>query len=121
MTTGTRIDRASRPVILLLAVAAALLAGLGAGQAPGWIVGRVTDSVGSPLRDATVTAARAESATEQWSTRTGETGGFQLTGLPAGSYTVRAERAGYRPAEERVVLKDGKRAGVILRLRPSRN
>jgi hypothetical protein len=101
----------------LLLAAVLLLAGLAPARETGWIVGRVTDPAGNPLADAAVTAVRTDSAPQQWSTRSGETGGFQFPGLPAGSYQVTASRTGYAPREQRVVLAPGERRGVILRLR----
>lgn len=121
MRTGIRMDRASRPVILLLALAAALLlAGYRAPHAAGRIVGRVTDTAGNPLAGAAVSARRAGADAPGAETRTGETGGFQLEGLPPGSYVVHAERAGFGSAEHAVGLDPGGRATVILRLRALR-
>lgn len=119
---GIRVERASRPVILLLALAAALLlAGFRTAQDAGRIVGRVTDAAGNPLAGAAVTALPAEADAPRLETRTGETGGFQLSGLRPGRYTVRAERRGYAPAGQGVELGPGGRGTVILRLRRARS
>ncbi|HEV2146574.1 MAG TPA: carboxypeptidase-like regulatory domain-containing protein [Longimicrobiaceae bacterium] len=121
MRGDIRMDRGSRPVILLLALTAALLlAGFrGAGE-PERIVGRVTDAVGTPLGGATVSARSAAAQGAERSAQTGDTGGFQLAGLPPGRYTLRAEREGYAPAEQTAEVAAGERTAVIFRLRPSR-
>jgi uncharacterized protein (DUF2141 family) len=121
MRGNIRLDRASRPVILLLAMAAALLlAGFRGAQDTGRIVGRVTDHAGNPVAGAAVVARHADPQVPGRTTRTGDSGGFQLTGLPAGRYAVRAERDGLAPAEQAVELERGEREAVILRLRPAR-
>ena len=115
------VDRASRPVILLLALAAALLlAGFRDARDTARIVGRVTDLAGNPLGGAAVSARHADPTVMGRFTLAGETGGFQLTGLAAGRYAVRAEREGYAAAEQAVELAEGERKTVILRLRPAR-
>jgi iron complex outermembrane receptor protein len=116
-----RMDRRSRPVILLLAlVAALLLGGFGAAREPGRIVGRVTDVAGSPLGGAVVRARYAGEGVADRTARSGDTGGFQLAGLPPGRYTVRAEREGYAPAEQAAEVDAAERTAVIFRLRPAR-
>ncbi|HEU0077573.1 MAG TPA: carboxypeptidase-like regulatory domain-containing protein [Longimicrobiaceae bacterium] len=121
MRGDIRLDRASRPVILLLALAAALLlAGFRTVQDAGRIVGRVTDPAGNPLSGAAVSARHADPEVLGRTTRTGDTGGFQLSGLPPGRYVVRAERDGYAPGEQTVELEPAEREAVILRLRPAR-
>lgn len=121
MRGDIRLDRASRPVILLLALAAALLlAGFRGVQDTGRIVGRVTDTAGNPLAGAAVSARHEDPDALGRATRTGESGGFQLTGLPPGRYAVRAERDGYAPGEQAVELAEGERETTILRLRPLR-
>ncbi|HEX2191546.1 MAG TPA: carboxypeptidase-like regulatory domain-containing protein [Longimicrobiaceae bacterium] len=122
MKPGIRMDRGSRPVILLLALAAALLlAGFRPAQDAGRIVGRVTDTAGNPLAGAVVSASPADPAAAGVETRTGETGGFQLAWLPPGRYTVRASVPGYAPAGQEVTLPPGGRETAILRLRPARS
>jgi len=121
MRGDIRLDRASRPVLLLLALAAALLlAGFRGVQDAGRIVGRVTDPAGSALAGAVVSARHADPQVLGRATRTGDTGGFQLTGLPAGRWVVRAEREGFAPGEQAVEVGPGGREAVILRLRPAR-
>ncbi len=121
MRGNIRLDRASRPVILLLALAAALLlAGFRGVQDTGRIVGRVTDHAGNPVAGAAVVARHADPGVLGRTTRTGDSGGFQLTGLPPGRYAVRAERDGFAPGEQALELEPGEREAVILRLRPAR-
>lgn len=121
MRGDIRLDRASRPVILLLALAAALLlAGFRGVQDTGRIVGRVTDAAGNPLGGVAVSARHVDPQVLGRATRTGDTGGFQLTGLPSGRWVVRAERDGFAPGEQAVEVGPGEREAMILRLRPAR-
>ncbi|HEX2095114.1 MAG TPA: carboxypeptidase-like regulatory domain-containing protein [Longimicrobiaceae bacterium] len=120
MRTRIHLRRALGRVRALGLAGFLFLAALAAEQAPGSIVGRVTDRAGNPLAGAAVTVARTDSAGVRGSTRTSETGGFQFAGLPPGSYTVTAEQAGYLPGGERVALDAGKRHTVILRLQRAR-
>lgn len=97
-----------------------LLAGLGPAREAGSILGRVTDLAGNPLAEATVEVEGTGGEALRWSTRSSETGGFQVGGLPAGSYRVTAARSGYAPRTQPVALREGERSTVILRLRRAR-
>ena len=83
----------------------------------GRIVGRVTDDAGNPVAGARVTLAPADSSQPPRTATSGETGGFEFRGLPAGSYTVRASVPGQRSRELRVELEPGARRTVIARMR----
>ena len=80
-----------------------LLLTAGAPRAQARITGTVTDALGgAPLRGAVVRlepTARAVTV--------GSDGRFDLTGVPPGTYTLRATRVGYEPAARPVVLRDG--------------
>jgi TonB-linked SusC/RagA family outer membrane protein len=89
----------------------ALLAGLSwagplGAQQVGEVAGRVVDAATQqPLANVTVTAAER-------SALTGADGRFRLTGVPAGTHTVRASRLGYDPATQRVTVAAGQTAVV---------
>ena len=80
-----------------------LLLTAGAPRAQARLTGTVTDALGgAPLRGAVVRlelTARAVTV--------GSDGRFDLTGVPPGTYTLRASRVGYEPAARPVVLRDG--------------
>jgi hypothetical protein len=81
------------------------------------IAGRVTDGDGRPVAGATVRVLAEGSAVATVVTQEG--GGFQASAPAAGAYLVRAEAAGYAPAEQRVTVMRGERITVVLRLRPA--
>lgn len=110
-----------RTAALRMVLPALLALGLGgAAREPGRIVGRVTDRAGNALGDAAVTVARTDAPGPARSTRSGETGGFEIAGLPPGSYRVAAARSGYAPAEQAVALGSGERRTLTFRLREAR-
>jgi acyl dehydratase len=90
-----------------------------AAQEAARVVGRVTDGVGNPLNGAALVLT-ADSGGARLASASGETGGFQFAGLPAGRYTLRAERPGFAPATVRVSVRAGERRTVFARLRPGR-
>ncbi len=100
-------------LLLIVASASPVFAQGGAGST-GSITGEVTDESGGVLPGVTVTV----SGTAMMGTRTDTTNGqgiFRFAGLPAGSYTVKFELAGFAPT-----TKDNVRIGVptIRRLLP---
>ena len=58
------------------------------------IQGTVTDPQGGAVDGATITVTNKETAKAQEVTSSGE-GFYRVTGLPAGTYTVTAEKTGY--------------------------
>jgi tetratricopeptide (TPR) repeat protein len=66
------------------------------------IQGRVINSAGRPVSEALVRLVQ-ESATVQGVTKTNATGGFQFTGIGAGSYSLSAEKAGLRSRSAPVI------------------
>ena len=106
-------------VAALVALAGVLLAtsavhALQAQGATGTVRGTVTDSsTGRPVAGVQMTvaggAARASTA---------ENGSYQLTGVPAGRVTVRAQRLGYAAFQRTVDLTAGGTVTVDIRLRP---
>ena len=99
---------------------ASMLVALGtaaAAQEPARVVGRVTDGLGNPVKGATLELVD-ESGGTRATTASGETGGFEFDRLPAGAYTLRAERAGFRLRTTQVTVAAGERRTVVTRLRP---
>lgn len=82
----------------------------------GTITGTVTDSSGAVLPNATITIT--ENATgESTKLQTSSNGDFTRPALLPGTYTVKAEAAGFRPAEQQnLEVTAGSRVGVSLTL-----
>lgn len=81
----------------------------------GALHGTVTDaSTGQPVAGATVRIRELGRRDVSHAD-----GAFHFDGLPAGSYTVAAERIGYAPAEQAVRVVDGLTANAALALTPS--
>ena len=91
---------------LVLIVFPAMLAAQG-----GTIRGRVTDAQGAPL----VRAAVALEGTG-FRTVTDQAGAYQITGVPAGAYTLRARLIGYATAMTQVTVRDNETAAHDVRL-----
>jgi hypothetical protein len=76
------------------------------------IVGTVTDPSGSVVPHATITATSVETSQSRTIT-TGDDGQFVLPDLQIGHYTIRAEAAGFKIAEQKdVALSVGDRARI---------
>src|SRR5262245_36824781 len=71
---------------------------------PAILIGRVVDSLDTPLAGAEITLFKSESIR----TVTGDSGDFRLTGLPAGTNVFNVRRLGYQPASFTAALKSGK-------------
>lgn len=83
-----------------------------AAQATGSVQGTVVDSASQrPLAGVQVTVVGTARIA-----RTSEGGTFTITGVPAGTHTVRAARIGHRPAESSVTVTAGGAASVRLEL-----
>jgi hypothetical protein len=83
-------------------------------QAPGSLAGRVTSPSGVPVADATVTATSATGELRRAVTRAD--GGWRITRVAPGRWTVRAARVGFAGAEQGVDVAAGAEARVELRL-----
>ena len=106
-------------VASLLALVGVLSVTSGAGAlqaqgATGTVRGFVSDSTtGRPVAGVQVTIAGATARAA-----TSEAGSYQLTGVPAGRITVRAQRLGYAAFQRTVDLTAGGTVTVDIRLRP---
>lgn len=79
------------------------------------VLGRVTDGVGNPVAQATVTLMGEGGAAVQ-ATTSGASGGFQFSRVAPGTYTLRAVRAGFAVREQRVTVRAGRVATPVVRL-----
>jgi protocatechuate 3,4-dioxygenase beta subunit len=79
------------------------------------VLGRVTDGVGNPVAQATVTLVGEGGAAAQ-ATTSGASGGFQFSGVAPGTYTLRAVREGFAVREQRVTVRAGRVATPVVRL-----
>jgi protocatechuate 3,4-dioxygenase beta subunit len=88
------------PVVVCAPATAALARASGAQQATttGTVRGTVTGAEGGPVAGATVVATEAETGVRR-GTQTDVAGRFRIPFLNPGSYTVRAQRLGFRPVE----------------------
>lgn len=88
-----------RPVRLIACILSVLLAATPLAAQSGSLQGTVRDSSGAPLFNASVivegTGLRAS---------TGNTGQYQLHGVPAGTHTVRARLIGYQAGSAQVII-----------------
>jgi protocatechuate 3,4-dioxygenase beta subunit len=104
----------------LLGMAMVLAAGL-AGSAgrlaaqDARVLGRVTDGVGNPVAQASVTLVGENGAAAQ-ATTSGPSGGFQFQAVAPGTYTLRAVREGFAVREQRITVRAGRVATPVVRL-----
>src|SRR3954468_24313338 len=71
---------------------------------PAILMGRVTTAAGAVLAGAEITLAKSD----KLHTITGDSGQFNITGLPPGTNVFNVRRLGYEPASFTAVLKSGK-------------
>ena len=84
----------------------------------GTITGTVRDTTGGVLPGARITARHPHTGLQRFTTSDGQ-GRYALPGLVVGSWDVRAELAGFRPADERgIVLTVAQTSVVDLQLEP---
>lgn len=79
------------------------------------VLGRVTDGVGNPVAQATVTLV-AETGGAGQATTSGQSGGFQFQGVAPGTYTLRARRDGFAVREQRITVRAGRVVTPVVRL-----
>ena len=75
------------------------------------IQGRVYDSTGAAIPDASVTAVNTETGFSRTS-RPARVGDYQISFLPVGDYTVTAEKSGFKKQAKKVHLDIGVSANV---------
>jgi iron complex outermembrane receptor protein len=78
------------------------------------LVGRVTDTTGTPLDQVRVTVLEAER-----STTTGPDGRYHLSDLPTGTYAISFALVGFAPQIQRVTLSEDGEATLDVTLRPT--
>lgn len=103
----------------MLALLTVLLTGLAATALEAQsarLMGRVTDSVGRPLRDAAVVLEREDAAAPAVTTTSGATGGYQFTDVSPGVYHLHMVRPGYRDEDLRVRVQEGLVLVPVIRL-----
>ena len=91
--------------------AAAAPASLAAQQPLATLVGSVRDSAGHPVPNAEVRLTGSDVFT-----RTNDSGGFRLQGLPLGIVNVTARRLGFAPASFDLKMREGQRDSLVLTL-----
>lgn len=110
-TKGVR--RVLRMALVLAAGVVGNAGGLAAQDAR--VLGRVTDGVGNPVAQATVTLVGEAGAASQ-ATTSGASGGFQFEGVAPGTYTLRAVREGFAVREQRITVRPGRVVTPVVRL-----
>src|SRR5579883_3166608 len=95
---------------LLLLIASALLSGLASAQTQttGAITGRVTDTSGAVIPNATVTLTSRATGTQNLTT-TDQTGNYRFNLLPPGGYQLRFSSPGFKtevPADVAVTVTE---------------
>lgn len=112
--------RGMRTLALLLGAAA--LAGAAPAEAQdARVLGRVTDGVGNAVAGARVALVPEGRDTPSHETVSGQTGGFQFAGVPAGTYTLRAAREGVGARERRITVRAGRVVSQVVRLQRARS
>ena len=82
------------------------------------IVGTITDPSGAPISGASVIASDADRGTV-WTAKTNDTGSYNLTRLPVGSYTVKVSANGFQTASHEaftLVLNEAARIDVQMKI-----
>lgn len=88
------------------------------GQAvTGNLQGRVLDTTGAAIPEASVTVVNAATGLTRSATASA-VGEYQFTGLPAGDYTVNAEKQGFQKSAKKIHLDIGALASVDFSLAP---
>lgn len=103
--TKTQFSRSLTWVFCLVAVLAAALPGM-AQVVTVTVQGRVYDSSGAALAQASVTAVNAATGLSRVTTAS-TVGDYQITLLPPGDYTVTAEKAGFQKSAKKIHLDIG--------------
>ncbi len=81
------------------------------------IQGRVLDSTGAGISDASVTVVNSATGLTR-SANASTVGDYQITGIPAGDYTVNASKQGFQKSAKKIHLDIGASASVDFSLAP---
>jgi hypothetical protein len=90
---------------------------LGAQTVTGTLQGRVADSTGAVIPDVTVTAVNIDTGLKR-TVNASAVGEYKIDGLPAGDYTVDAEKQGFRKFAKKIHLDLGASGNVDFALSP---
>ena len=112
---ATRLAQAGAAALTLVLAPGALLVTVtnplpaqGAAQTTGRVTGTVTDAGGVPVGSAQVLLVE----NPRFGALTGPDGRFTISGVPAGTYTVRAQRIGFSPRTQQVSVAAGQAVTV---------
>jgi len=100
-------------LLLLLAVSS----WLGAQTVTSTLEGRISDATGAVIPEASVTALNADTGLKRTVTANA-VGEYQIGGLPAGDYTVNAEKSGFQKSAKKIHLDLGASGNVDFGLAP---
>ena len=90
---------------------------LGAQTVTSTLQGRVSDATGAVISEASVTAINANTGLKR-SVNASAVGEYQISGLPAGDYTVNAEKQGFQQSAKKIHLDLGASGTVDFALAP---
>lgn len=114
--TRTQFSRSLTWVFCLVAVLVAALPGMGQ-VVTGTVQGRVNDSSGAGITQASVTAVNAATGLSRVTTAS-TFGDYQITLLPPGDYTVTAEKDGFQKSAKKIHLDIGASGSLDFSLAP---
>src|SRR5258707_197736 len=108
-------QRLGAGVCLLLLLAAS--SWLGAQTVTSTLQGRISDTTGAVIPEASVTALNADTGLKRTVTANA-VGEYQIGGLPAGDYTVNAEKSGFQKSAKKIHLDLAAAGNVDFALAP---
>jgi hypothetical protein len=114
--TTTQFSRSLTWVFCLVAVLVAALPGM-AQVVTVTVQGRVNDSSGAAIAQASVTAVNAATGLSR-AASANAVGDYEITLLPPGDYTVTAEKAGFQKSAKKIHLDIGAAGGLDFSLAP---
>ena len=103
--------------VIALLLLVTLSSWLGAQTVNSTLQGRVLDNTGAAIPGATVTAVNAATGLTRSVTATA-VGDYQIPGLPAGDYTVNAEKQGFQKSAKKIHLDVGAAGNLDFCSRP---
>lgn len=103
--------------LLVLVMLLTMSSWLGAQAVNSTVQGRVADTTGAVIAEASVTAVNAETGLKR-SVTASAVGEYQIGGLPAGDYTVEVEKPGFQKSAKKIHLEIGAAATLDFGLAP---